>query len=256
MGSGNGSRSWEAEWMVLLRFTILRMSLWESGATYGATLQNLIYRNEFAHSDGRLSSISFVAGGDIDGFFWLVQSTAVDSGLTRFQLNAYTALAILPTYLHTRLQDTLLTSTWSSHPLPRSPFSLLNPFRLLPSRRRSDFLSPTHTTITNEYKRLLYESLQLSEKLGQIIGLVNFLIFLWDGRFRGVVERVLGMRMAQRKRDVGRNVSFEFLSRQLVWEAFTVRSSSLPSSPTTSPVPLVLRTDPDPHRLNRNSSSS
>ena len=52
--------------MVLLRFTILRMSLFERGATYGATLQNLKYRNEWAHQNGRQFFFKFGAGGDID----------------------------------------------------------------------------------------------------------------------------------------------------------------------------------------------
>lgn len=38
--------------MALLRVTILKMSLFERGATYGASLQNLKYRNEWLHSDG------------------------------------------------------------------------------------------------------------------------------------------------------------------------------------------------------------
>ena len=32
--------------MAILRLAILKLSLWESNATYGASLQNLRYRNE------------------------------------------------------------------------------------------------------------------------------------------------------------------------------------------------------------------
>lgn len=41
------------------------------------------------------------------------------------------------------------------------------------------------------------------------------------------MDRVLGMRLIYAQRSITPNVSFEFLNRQLVWEAFTV-SSSLP----------------------------
>ena len=162
--------------------------------------------------------------------FWrVVQSTAVDSSLTPVQLNTYTLLSVLPSYLHTRLQDTMLSSSWSDYPLPQSYFSLLNLRRLSAARHRADTLSPSRTTLPSEWKRLIWESTRLSEKVGQIAGLINFLVFLYDGRYRTMVDRVLGMRLIYDKREVSRNVSFEFLNRQLVWEAFTVRSS--PSFP-------------------------
>lgn len=41
-------------------------------------------------------------------------------------------------------------------------------------------------------------------------------------RYRTLVDRILGMRLIYAERSVSRNVSFEFLNRQLVWEAFTV----------------------------------
>lgn len=122
----------------------------------------------------------------------------------------------------------MLSSSWSDYPLPSSFFSLLNLRRLTASRRRADTLSPSRTTLSNEWKRLVWESTRFSEKIGQILGLVNFLVFLYDGRYRTVVDRLLGMRLIYDKREVSRNVSFEFLNRQLVWEAFTVRPSLLP----------------------------
>ena len=121
----------------------------------------------------------------------------------------------------------MLSSSWSDYPLPSSFFSLLNLRRLTVSRRRADTLSPFRTTLLNEWKRLVWESTRFSEKIGQILGLVNFLVFLYDGRYRTVVDRLLGMRLIYDKREVSRNVSFEFLNRQLVWEAFTVRPSLL-----------------------------
>lgn len=39
--------------MALLRLAVLKLSLWESGATYGSALQNLRYRNEGRHAKGR-----------------------------------------------------------------------------------------------------------------------------------------------------------------------------------------------------------
>ncbi|TPX35186.1 hypothetical protein SeMB42_g07209 [Synchytrium endobioticum] len=50
---------------------------------------------------------------------------------------------------------------------------------------------------------------------------LNLMVFLYDGRYRSVVDRVLGMRLVYGTRDAGRQVSFEFMNRQLVWHAFT-----------------------------------
>jgi peroxin-2 len=41
-------------------------------------------------------------------------------------------------------------------------------------------------------------------------------------RYRTLTDRVLGMRLTYAQRTMSRNVSFEFLNRQLVWHAFTV----------------------------------
>lgn len=46
-------------------------------------------------------------------------------------------------------------------------------------------------------------------------------------RYRTLIDRVLKMRLVYARRAFTPNVSFEFLNRQLVWEAFTVRSVSV-----------------------------
>lgn len=48
--------------MALMRLAVLKMSLFERGATYGSVLQNLKYRNERKHQDGCMlvSALSLV----------------------------------------------------------------------------------------------------------------------------------------------------------------------------------------------------
>ena len=43
-------------------------------------------------------------------------------------------------------------------------------------------------------------------------------------RYRTIVDRLLGMRLVPARRLVKRDVSYEFMNRQMVWHAFTVRS--------------------------------
>ncbi|KAI9759135.1 MAG: peroxisome assembly protein (Peroxin-2) [Chaenotheca gracillima] len=50
---------------------------------------------------------------------------------------------------------------------------------------------------------------------------VSFLIFLVNGRYRTVLDRILRLRLAPPTNQVSREVSFEYLNRQLVWHAFT-----------------------------------
>ncbi|KAI0976587.1 Pex12 amino terminal region-domain-containing protein [Xylaria arbuscula] len=50
---------------------------------------------------------------------------------------------------------------------------------------------------------------------------VSFLVFLLHGRYRTILDRALRMRLAPPTSQVSREVSFEYLNRQLVWHAFT-----------------------------------
>ncbi|KAL3418021.1 Peroxisomal biogenesis factor 2 [Phlyctema vagabunda] len=49
----------------------------------------------------------------------------------------------------------------------------------------------------------------------------SFLIFLLNGRYRTLLDRILRLRLAPPTSQVSREVSFEYLNRQLVWHAFT-----------------------------------
>ena len=54
-----------------------------------------------------------------------------------------------------------------------------------------------------------------------IAALGSFLVFLVSGRYRTLLDRVLRLRLAPPTSQVSRQVSFEYLNRQLVWHAFT-----------------------------------
>ncbi|KAK4945998.1 peroxisome assembly protein (Peroxin-2) [Elasticomyces elasticus] len=48
-----------------------------------------------------------------------------------------------------------------------------------------------------------------------------FLVFLVNGRYRTLTDRLLRLRLVPPSNQVSREVSFEYLNRQLVWHAFT-----------------------------------
>ena len=54
-----------------------------------------------------------------------------------------------------------------------------------------------------------------------IAAFLSFLVFLVNGRYRTLTDRLLRLRLASPVSQVNREVSFEYLNRQLVWHAFT-----------------------------------
>ncbi|KAI1081942.1 Pex12 amino terminal region-domain-containing protein [Whalleya microplaca] len=57
--------------------------------------------------------------------------------------------------------------------------------------------------------------------LHSVAAFASFLVFLLHGRYRTILDRVLRMRLAPPTSQITREVSFEYLNRQLVWHAFT-----------------------------------
>ncbi|EHA48777.1 peroxisomal biogenesis factor 2 [Pyricularia oryzae 70-15] len=62
---------------------------------------------------------------------------------------------------------------------------------------------------------------ELASNIHAAGALVSFMAFLINGRYRTLLDRILRMRLAPPTSQVSREVSFEYLNRQLVWHAFT-----------------------------------
>ena len=54
-----------------------------------------------------------------------------------------------------------------------------------------------------------------------VAAMASFLVFLLQGRYRTILDRVLRIRLSAPTSQVSREVSFEYQNRQLVWHAFT-----------------------------------
>lgn len=81
---------------------------------------------------------------------------------------------------------------------------------------------------SEDYTRPQSASLKLltliTERLNSthdIASLASFLIFLVNGRYRTLTDRLLRLRLTPTSHSTSREVSFEYLNRQLVWHAFT-----------------------------------
>lgn len=70
-------------------------------------------------------------------------------------------------------------------------------------------------------KSRLYSLFQFLEISIRASSLINFFIFLYNGRFRSLMDRVLGISLVFEQTEMSRMISFEFMNRQLVWQTFT-----------------------------------
>eukprot|EP01023_Acetabularia_acetabulum_P034402 TRINITY_DN3231_c0_g2_i1.p1 TRINITY_DN3231_c0_g2~~TRINITY_DN3231_c0_g2_i1.p1 ORF type:complete len:310 (-),score=18.20 TRINITY_DN3231_c0_g2_i1:176-1105(-) len=52
----------------------------------------------------------------------------------------------------------------------------------------------------------------------QVMCVANFCVFLWKGRYRNLVERILGLKLKYSSPPKPQVLSYEFLNRQLVWK--------------------------------------
>ncbi|PPQ83281.1 hypothetical protein CVT25_004020 [Psilocybe cyanescens] len=157
----------ELELSLLIKLTLYKLSVWNTGATYGAKLQDLRY-----------------VVPDI------ASKRLTPSGLPRKTLLLHGTLTLLLPYLHNRFRSHALSHAWPDTP-------------------------------SSDYRRKLWDALGSAESIHGLLGLVNFVAFLWGGRYRTLVDRVLQMSLVPSRRLVKRDVSYEFMNRQMVWHAFT-----------------------------------
>ncbi|KAI5787614.1 Pex12 amino terminal region-domain-containing protein [Peziza echinospora] len=73
--------------------------------------------------------------------------------------------------------------------------------------------TPLSTRLSNILEHL--------QTLHSFATLFSFLLFLKNGHYRTILDRILRLRLVAPNRTVSREVSFEYLNRQLVWHAFT-----------------------------------
>ncbi|KAG6854856.1 hypothetical protein C0991_012046 [Blastosporella zonata] len=157
----------EPELALLLQLTLYKLSIWNTGASYGAKLQDLRYT--VRPSSG---------------------NTLAPSGLPRRTLLLHGILTVLLPYLHTKLRSRALSYAWPDAP-------------------------------SSDRRRKAWNILTSLESSYTLLSLSSFLAFLWNGRYRTIADRVLNMKLVPSRRLIQRDVSYEFMNRQMVWHAFT-----------------------------------
>lgn len=82
---------------------------------------------------------------------------------------------VLPGYIHNKLRDFMLSKGWSDYPEPRNSFALFSPFN-------GDMEARDIERRKKERKRWVWETWNKAEQVWAFGKLINFLVFLYDGR--------------------------------------------------------------------------
>lgn len=81
--------------------------------------------------------------------------------------------------------------------------------------------SEDYTSAPSPRLRLANRVTELLNSAHDIASMASFLVFLTNGRYRTLLDRLLRLRLTPTSHAASREVSFEYLNRQLVWHAFT-----------------------------------
>jgi peroxin-2 len=87
-----------------------------------------------------------------------------------------------------------------------------------------EYLLATQEDYTRPESPQLKLMTMLTERLNSahdVASLASFLVFLVNGRYRTITDHLLRLRLTPTSHSTSREVSFEYLNRQLVWHAFT-----------------------------------
>jgi peroxin-2 len=163
---------WEAEVLLLLRIVLWKLSIWDHGTSYGASLQGLKYID--ARGGGKVGAALTAAGKEA----------------SRVQRAGHGLVMVLGRYGWTRWEE-YLSAQEGGYEMPSALI------------RR---LSRLSGLLTSGYN---------------VAALASFAVFLCNGHYRTLTDRILRLRLVPVSNQTSREVSFEFLNRQLVWHAFT-----------------------------------
>lgn len=66
----------------------------------------------------------------------------------------------------------------------------------------------------------IWKCIYAGEKVLHVLSVLNFLVFLQRGKYPSILERILGIHPVFAERQSIRQVSFEFMTRELLWHGF------------------------------------
>ena len=163
---------------------LFKLSIWDHNASYGAALQNLRYVD--ARHKGLVPRLP-----------------------SRWQKAVYGLATVGGRYAWQKWED------WLSE--REGAYDEVGIVFAVPCVR----ISLANTIKPTANVRLLSRISSFVSTSYSITAFTSFLVFLVNGRYRTLLDRILRLHLAPSTRHVSREVSFEYLNRQLVWHAMT-----------------------------------
>ncbi|KAL5527436.1 hypothetical protein ACEPAG_6227 [Sanghuangporus baumii] len=121
---------------------------------------------------------------------WSTRRSLAPSGLPKSALIMHASLTVLVPYIHARIRSHALSNAWPDTP-------------------------------SSDKRRKAWNFLSNLESAHSAAALLSFVVFLWNGRYRTLADRLLGIQLIPSRKLTDRQVSYEFMNRQMVWHAFT-----------------------------------
>ncbi|KAJ5795400.1 uncharacterized protein N7518_003940 [Penicillium psychrosexuale] len=175
---------WSHEILFALRAMLFKLSIWDHNASYGAALQGLKY------TDSRSKGPVF-------------------SSPTKWQKGIYGLLTVGGRYAWDKWESWLVGQEGGYDEVSADTLLSIGNALL------------TDTTKPSPDIRMMSRLTDMISTSHSIAAFVSFLVFLVNGRYRTLVDRILRIRLTPPSAQASREVSFEYLNRQLVWHAFT-----------------------------------
>ena len=163
---------------------LFKLSIWDHNASYGAALQNLRYVD--ARHAGPVPRLP-----------------------SRWQKALYGLTTVGGQYAWHRWEDWLADQEGGYEEVSSGIKLLVN------------YISSANMMKPTPNVRLLSRATSFFSTTYSIVTFTSFLVFLVNGRYRTLLDRILRLRLSPPTSHVSRKVSFEYLNRQLVWHAFT-----------------------------------
>jgi len=197
---------YEPELKLLLRLALFRAAIWPWHTSYGMRLQNLSYRNEWMHSGGFLGRL---LGRLLPRALLKPPARVAEVALPRADKFVSTPLAHRRHAALSRLQLLLYVLGWIGGRYAVQRLLLLSSSQGWAEEEQGSA------------KLAVWQVLRVLEKVSSLVEFLSFAVFLFRGRYLSIVDRLLGMRLISASRTLPRQVSFEYMNRQLVWQGFT-----------------------------------
>lgn len=175
--------------------TSLKSTIHHHPSTFGSRLSNLKFKSSTEHSSS--------SSNNNNPHFKPIHQT-----LSSHQISLYVILNILPSYLNSRLRDYMLSSSWPDYSSPPNISSLF-----------SKTIDPS--ILKKYWYRSIWNTYNLIDQFISSLKFINFSLFLFNGQYRSLIERLLRIQLVSNSTNYSQTLSFEYLNRQLVWESIT-----------------------------------